>query len=34
MADNVKERLEQLDELALFLKLSGGCRAKWSYEDA
>jgi hypothetical protein len=34
MADNIEERLRQLDELALFLKLSGGCRAKWSYEDA
>ena len=34
MADNAKERLQQLDELALFLSLSGGCRAKWSYEDA
>jgi hypothetical protein len=34
MADNVKERLQQLGKLALFLKLSGGCRAKWSYEDA
>lgn len=34
MADNAKERLRQLDELALFLKSSGGGRAKWSYEDA
>ena len=34
MAENVKERLEQLDELAVFLKLSGGCRAKWSHEEA
>lgn len=34
MAFNAKERLRQLDELALFLKHSGGCRAKWSYEEA
>jgi len=34
MARNAKERLRQLDELALFLKFSGGCRAKWSDEDA
>jgi hypothetical protein len=34
MAVNAKERLQQLDELALFLKRSGGCRAKWSYEGA
>jgi hypothetical protein len=34
MADNIKERGQQLDELAIFLSSSGGCRAKWSYEDA
>jgi hypothetical protein len=34
IAATVAERLEQLDKLARFLKSSGGCRAKWSYEDA
>lgn len=34
LAYTVKERLQQLDELALFLRSSGGCRAKWSYEDS
>lgn len=34
LADTVEERLVQLDELARFLGSSGGCRAKWSYEDS
>jgi len=34
LADTVQERLRQLEELARFLKSSGGCRPKWSYEDA
>ena len=29
----LNERLQQLDELVLFLRSSGGCRASWSYES-